>query len=74
MKFIKLSLLVLPFMVMADNPIVPMDVDTDDQKLSSNNSTSAQVEERSIEVAEYETSSSYSDSQGIEDVIVTDQT
>ena len=69
MKLIKLSLLVLPLMVMADNPIVPMDADSADQKSSSNNS--AQVQERSVEVAEYETSSSYSDSQGIEDVIVT---
>ena len=69
MKLIKLSLLVLPLMVMADNPIVPMDADSADQKPSSNNS--AQVQERSVEVAEYETSSSYSDSQGIEDVIVT---
>ena len=48
---------------------VPMDADSADQKSSSNNS--AQVQERSVEVAEYETSSSYSDSQGIEDVIVT---
>ena len=69
MKLIKLSFLVLPLMVMADNPIVPMDADSADQKPSSNNS--AQVQERSVEVAEYETSSSYSDSQGIEDVIVT---
>ena len=68
MKFIKLSLLVLPFMVMADNPIVPMDVDSAEQ--NSSNQTS-QVEERSVEVAQYETSSSYSESQGIEDVIVT---
>ena len=68
MKFIKLSLLVLPFMVMADNPVVPMDVDSAEQ--NSSNQTS-QVEERSVEVAQYETSSSYSESQGIEDVIVT---
>ena len=53
MKLIKLSLLVLPLMVMADNPIVPMDADSADQKSSSNNS--AQVQERSVEVAEYET-------------------
>ena len=68
MKLIKLSLLVLPLMVMADNPIVPMDADSADQKSSSNNS--AQVQERSVEVAEYETSSSYSDSQGIEDCLL----
>ena len=68
MKFIKLSLLVLPFLVMADNPVVPMDVDSAEQ--NSSNQTS-QVEERSVEVAQYETSSSYSESQGIEDVIVT---
>ena len=71
MKFIKLSLFVLPFMVMADNPIVPMDVDATDQQSSPKNSASVQVQERSVEVAEYETSTSYSDSQGIEDVIVT---
>jgi len=48
MKFIKLSLLVLPFMVMADNPVAPMDVDSAEQ--NSSNQT-AQVEERSVEVA-----------------------
>ena len=69
MKFFKLSLVVLPFMVMADIPIVPMDVDSDTQKPSSNNS--ALVQERSVEVTEFESSSSYSESQGIEDVIVT---
>ena len=68
MKFIKLSLLVLPLMVMADNPIVPMDVDSADQH--SSNQTD-QVQERSVEVAQYESSTSYSDSEGIEDVIVT---
>jgi iron complex outermembrane receptor protein len=68
MKFIKLSLLVLPLMVMADNPVVPVDVDSAEKK--SSNQT-AQVQERSVEVAQYETSSSYSESQGIEDVIVT---
>ena len=45
MKFITLSLLVLPFMVMADNPIVPMDVDSAEQ--NSSNQTS-QVEELSL--------------------------
>ena len=48
MKFIKLSLLVLPFMVMADNPVVPMDVDSAEQNSSNQ---AAQVEERSVEVA-----------------------
>ena len=66
MKFIKLSLLVLPFMVMADNPVAPADVDS-----SSQAQESPAVEERSIEISSYETSSSYDDSQGIEDVIVT---
>ena len=68
MKFIKLSLLVLPFMVMADNPVAPMDVDSVEQ--NSSNQT-AQVEERSVGTSTFETSSSYDDSQGIEDVIVT---
>src|SRR5210317_540339 len=68
MKFIKLSLLVLPFMVMADNPVVPVDIDSAEKK--SSNQT-AQVQERSVEVAQYESSSSYSDAGGIEDVIVT---
>ena len=68
MKFIKLSLLVLPMMVMADNPVAPMDIDTADQNSSSE---SSQLQERAIEVAEYDSSSSYSESQGIEDVIVT---
>ena len=69
MKFIKLSLLVLPFVVMADNPVVPMDVDSADQ--NSTESVQAQAQERSVEVAQYESSTSYSDSEGIEDVIVT---
>ena len=68
MKFIKLSLLVLPFMVMADNPIVPMDVDAVEEKATEE---VAQVEERSVSVTQYESSSSYSDAGGIEDVIVT---
>ena len=68
MKFIKLSLLVLPFMVMADNPIVPMDMDALEEKATEE---VAQVEERSVSVTQYESSSSYSDAGGIEDVIVT---
>ena len=50
MKFIKLSLLVLPFIVMADNPEVPMDVDSADQN-SSGEQVQAQVQERAVEVA-----------------------
>ena len=57
-------------MVMADNPVVPMDVDSADQN-SSSEQVQAQVQERAVEVAEYESSTSYSDSEGIEDVIVT---
>ena len=71
MKFIKLSLLLLPFMVMADNPVAPMDIDSIDQNLSN---AAVQTQEKAVEVAEvaqYESSSSYSDSAGIEDVIVT---
>ena len=68
MKFIKLSLLVLPFMVMADNLVAPVDVDSAEQNSSNQ---SAQVEERSVGTSSFETSSSYDDSQGIEDVIVT---
>jgi len=70
MNYSKLSLflLVMPFVVMADNPLAPMDKDT----ASSTTSTdSSQVSAKSESVGTYETSSSYSESQGIEDVIVT---
>ena len=69
MKFFKLSLVVLPFMVMADIPIFPMDVASDTQKPSFNNSDL--VQESFVKFTEFESSSSYSESQGIEDVIVT---
>ena len=70
MKSIKLTLLALPLFVMADNPVAPADMDASD-KNSSNNSVQAPIESKSVEVAQYETSSSYSSSGGIEDVIVT---
>ena len=70
MKSIKLTLLALPLFVMADNPVAPVDMDASDQN-SSNNSVQAPIESKSVEVAQYETSSSYSSSEGIEDVIVT---
>ena len=69
MKFSKISLLmVLPFFVFADNPIVPADRDSS-QNASSK--SQAQVETRSVEVTGYDTSSSYSsDEEGVEEVIV----
>ena len=70
MKFSKISLLmVLPFFVFADNPIVPADRDSSQ---SAPSTSQAQVETRSVEVTGYETSSSYSsDEDGVEEVVVT---
>ena len=70
MKFSKISfLMVLPFFVLADNPIVPADRDSSESTISS---SQAQVETRSVEVTGFDTSSSYStDSEGVEEVIVT---
>ena len=69
MKFIKLSLLVLPFFVLADNPLSPVDTDSNEESTTTNKT---QLETRSIQVADYETSSSFtSDESGIEEVVVT---
>lgn len=69
MNYLKftLMLMLMPFVAMADNPVIPIDKDSDTAPMQD----SAQVESRSESVEIYETSSSYSDSQGIEDVIVT---
>ena len=67
MKFLKLSLLVLPLTVLADTPVLPEDASAS----SDTSQDSAQVEQRSVAVNEYESSSEYSDQGGIEDVIVT---
>ena len=61
--------MVLPFFVLADNPVSPADIDSLQtlQHLSE-----AQVETRSVEVTGYDTSSSYSsDAEGVEEVVVT---
>ena len=69
MKFIKLSLLVLPLVVMADTPALPADIDSAEP---SSDSTSSQVESLSLDTQSYETSSSYtSDENGVEEVVVT---
>ena len=69
MKFIKLSLLVLPFFVLADNPLSPVDIDSNEKSTTANQT---QIETRSAQVAEYETSGSYtSDESGVEEVVVT---
>ena len=61
--------MVLPFFVLADNPIVPADRDSSESTISS---SQAQVETRSVEVTGFDTSSSYStDAEGVEEVIVT---
>jgi iron complex outermembrane receptor protein len=65
---IALLLLVLPFFVMADNPVAPLDKDA---PTKASIDSVAQVESRSESIESYDTSSSYSDSMGIEDVIVT---
>ena len=70
MKFLQITfLMVLPFYVLADNPVSPADMDSPE---TSSASSEAQVETRSIEISGYDTSSSYStDSEGVEEVIVT---
>jgi TonB-dependent receptor len=70
MKFLKISfLMVLPFFILADNPVSPMDVDSPE---SSQPLPESQVESRAVQVSGYETSSSYtSDEQGVEEVVVT---
>ena len=65
---IALLLLVLPFFVMADNPITPADKDASNTTASD---SVAQVESRTESIERYETSTLYSESMGIEDVIVT---
>ena len=66
---IALLLLVLPFFVMADNPITPADKDASNTTASD---SVAQVETRSVEITGLETSTSYSsDEEGVEEVIVT---
>lgn len=66
---IALLLLALPFFVMADNPVAPLDKDAP-SKASSD--SVAQVETGSVSVSGYETSSSYtSDENGVEEVVVT---
>ncbi len=57
MKFSKISLLlVLPFFVLADNPVSPVDIDS---ASDSEASADAQVESRSVAVTGYDTSSSF---------------
>ena len=70
MKYFKLTLLALPLFVMADNPVVPADLDSAEQKSSSE---PAQVSDNSqtLEIKQFESSSTYSESEGIEDIIVT---
>ncbi|MDA1341958.1 MAG: hypothetical protein O3B36_03885, partial [Proteobacteria bacterium] len=65
---IALLLLVLPFFVLADNPITLADKDASNTTASD---SVAQVESRTESIERYETSTSYSESMGIEDVIVT---
>ena len=70
MKYFKLTLLALPLFVMADNPVAPADLDSAEQKSSSE---PAQVSDNSqtLEIKQFESSSTYSESEGIEDIIVT---
>ena len=59
----------LPFFVLADNPVSPMDIDS---ASDSEASADAQVETRSVAVTGYDTSSSFgSDAEGVEEVVVT---
>ena len=72
MKFFKLSLLVLPLMVIADIPVAPVDVELADSDELDATAASAQVESRSDNINTYESSSSFtSDENGLEEVVVT---
>ena len=73
MKFIKLTLLTLPFFVFADIPVVPVDKDLAETSADASTSSSeVQAETRSMQVGGYETSGSYtSDENGVEEVVVT---
>ena len=69
MKFIKLSLLILPLTVIADIPIIPVETDAVE---STETDIEKQVEQRSLSVGSLETSGSYtSDEDGLEEVVVT---
>jgi hypothetical protein len=69
MKFIKLSLLILPLTVIADIPIMPVETDAVE---STETVIEKQVEQRSLSVGSLETSGSYtSDEDGLEEVVVT---
>ena len=69
MKFIKLSLLILPLTVIADIPIIPVETDPVE---STETVIEKQVEQRSLSVGSLETSGSYtSDEDGLEEVVVT---
>ena len=69
MKFIKLSLLILPLTVIADIPIIPVETDAVE---STETVIEKQVEQRSLSVGSLETSGSYtSDEDGLEEVVVT---
>ena len=70
MKFFKLSMLMLPIFVFADNPIVPADIDTKESETTE--AISAQTKNTSVQMTGYDTSSSYtSDENGLEEVVVT---
>ena len=69
MKFLRLYLLALPLIVMADAPPLPADVDSAEP---SSDSASSQVESLSMDTQSFETSSTYTTAEsGVEEVVVT---
>ena len=70
MKLFKLSMLMLPFFVFADNPISPADIDTKESETTE--VITSEEKDTSVQMAGYDTSSTYtSDEDGVEEVVVT---
>ena len=70
MKLLKLSMLMLPFFVFADNPISPVDTDTKESETTE--VITSEEKDTSVQISGYDTSSTYtSDEDGVEEVVVT---
>ena len=70
MKLFKLSMLMLPFFVLADNPISPIDKDTKESETTE--VIASEENDTSVQISGYDTSSTYtSDEDGVEEVVVT---
>ena len=63
-------MLMLPFFVLADNPISPADIDTKESETTE--VISLEKKDTSVQMSGYDTSSTYtSDEDGVEEVVVT---